>query len=85
VLLCSKRTSKTRCGGSGFLIPKAPVDSITAPDDTLLAMRAVKKPVSEGGGYSLLKLLLRKIRELLSGAIEVRYVSVPVWRPWRDF
>jgi hypothetical protein len=48
-------------------------------------MRAVKKPVSEGGGYSLLKLLLRKIRELLSGAIEVRYVSVPVWRPWRDF
>jgi hypothetical protein len=34
---------------------------------------------------AFLKGLLGKIMELLSEAREVRYVSVPVWRPWRDF
>jgi hypothetical protein len=31
------------------------------------------------------KHIFNKIRELLSKAIDVRYVSVPVWKPWRDF
>jgi hypothetical protein len=35
---------------------------------------------------TVLKQMLNKIRELLSRVIEdVRYVSVPIWRPWRDF
>jgi hypothetical protein len=41
---------------------------------------------------AMLKRLLNKIRELLSAATDdrymasdVRYTSVPVWRPWRDF
>jgi hypothetical protein len=33
----------------------------------------------------VLKRLGNKIRELLSKAMEVRYVSVAVWKPWRDF
>jgi hypothetical protein len=44
------------------------------------------------GRLAMLKRLLHKIRELLreagelfSEARDVRYVSVPVWRPWRDF
>jgi hypothetical protein len=32
-----------------------------------------------------LKQMLDKIRELLGKARDLRYVSVPVWRPWRDF
>jgi hypothetical protein len=33
-----------------------------------------------------LKRMLNKLRELLSRTVEdARYVSVPVWRPWRDF
>ena len=32
-----------------------------------------------------LKKTFRKVREVLSKTIDVRYVSVPVWRPWRDF
>jgi hypothetical protein len=32
-----------------------------------------------------LKRLLGKVRELLGDARDLRYVSVPVWRPWRDF
>jgi len=28
---------------------------------------------------------LIKLRELLSEARDVRYVSVPFWRPWRDY
>jgi hypothetical protein len=31
-----------------------------------------------------LKNFLRKIDELLFRASEVRYLSVPIWRPWRD-
>jgi hypothetical protein len=34
---------------------------------------------------TVLKHTLNKIRELLSEARNVRYVSVPLWRPWRDF
>jgi hypothetical protein len=34
---------------------------------------------------AVLKNLLKKLSELLSQVREVRYVSVPVWRPWRDF
>jgi hypothetical protein len=33
----------------------------------------------------MLKHMLNKVRELLGKAIEVRYVSVAVWKPWRDF
>jgi len=29
--------------------------------------------------------LLSRIRELLDKPTEVRYTSVPLWRPWRDF
>lgn len=29
--------------------------------------------------------LLNKLRELLDELRDVRYVTVPVWRPWRDF
>ncbi len=32
-----------------------------------------------------LKHVLNKVRGLLSDARDVRYVAVPVWRPWRDF
>jgi hypothetical protein len=35
---------------------------------------------------TMLKHLLDKIRELFSRVIDdARYVSVPIWRPWRDF
>ncbi len=34
---------------------------------------------------TVLKRILNKVRELLSQAPDVRYVSVPIWRPWRDF
>jgi hypothetical protein len=34
---------------------------------------------------TVLKRVLNKLRELLSKAIDLRYVSVPIWRPWRDF
>jgi hypothetical protein len=33
----------------------------------------------------VLKHMLNQLRALLSEARDVRYVSVPVWRPWRDF
>jgi hypothetical protein len=39
-------------------------------------------------GLAMLKYMLNKIRELLNRVIsarEVRYTSVPIWRPWRDF
>ena len=36
-------------------------------------------------GFAALKHMLNKIKEVLSKMIDVRYVSVPVWRPWRDF
>jgi hypothetical protein len=32
-----------------------------------------------------LKRLLNKVREVLRKAIDVGYVSVPIWKPWRDF
>jgi len=32
-----------------------------------------------------LKQLLKKFSALLVEARDVRYVSVPVWRPWRNF
>jgi hypothetical protein len=32
-----------------------------------------------------LKQFLDKIRKWLGKAMEVRYVSVAVWKPWRDF
>jgi hypothetical protein len=34
---------------------------------------------------TVLKHLLNKFSELLSKARDVRYVTVPVWKPWRDF
>jgi hypothetical protein len=36
------------------------------------------------GIRNVLKQVLNKVRELLSQVVEVRYVSVPIWRPWRD-
>jgi hypothetical protein len=35
----------------------------------------------------VLKHMLNKVRELLKRALDldVRYTSVPIWRPWRDF
>jgi hypothetical protein len=32
-----------------------------------------------------MKHILNKVRELLREARDVRYVSVPIWRPWRNF
>jgi hypothetical protein len=32
-----------------------------------------------------LKHIFHKVRELLREASDVRYVSVPIWRPWRNF
>ena len=32
-----------------------------------------------------LKRALAKLIELLTETSDVRYVSVPIWRPWRDF
>jgi hypothetical protein len=29
--------------------------------------------------------LLGKVRDLFDKTPDVRYTSVPVWRPWRDF
>jgi hypothetical protein len=31
------------------------------------------------------KHVLHKVRELLLKARDVRYVSAPFWRPWRDY
>jgi len=31
------------------------------------------------------KHLLDRVRQLLEEIMDVPYVSVPVWRPWRDF
>jgi len=35
--------------------------------------------------FSKVRQLLSKARDVLSRVIDVRYVSVPIWRPWRDF
>jgi hypothetical protein len=35
--------------------------------------------------FTVLAHMLYRLRELLSKVIDVRYVSVPIWRPWRDF
>jgi len=32
-----------------------------------------------------LKRLLHRVRELFSKDVTVRYSSVPVWKPWRDY
>jgi hypothetical protein len=32
-----------------------------------------------------LREMLNKIKELLNRPSDVRYLSVPIWRPWRDF
>ena len=34
---------------------------------------------------AVLKRVLNKLRELLSEARDVRFVSVPLWKPWRDY
>ena len=36
---------------------------------------------------TVLKRVLNKVRELLNKASDsdVRYLSVPLWKPWRDF
>lgn len=34
---------------------------------------------------TVLKRMLNKVREVLIKARDVRYVSVPIWRPWRDY
>jgi hypothetical protein len=33
----------------------------------------------------MLKRLRNSLRELFSQARDVRYISVPIWRPWRDY
>ena len=33
----------------------------------------------------MLKHLFDKVRELFNKIMDVRYTSVPYWRPWRDF
>jgi hypothetical protein len=35
--------------------------------------------------FARLNWLLHRLRDLLERTEEVRYYSVPVWRPWRDF
>jgi hypothetical protein len=55
------------------------VDSVLALDDTTPVMTA------DVLRLAVLKHMLNKVRELLSKARDVRYVSVPLWRPWRDF
>jgi len=35
--------------------------------------------------FAMLQNILRKIKEFLIKARDVSYVSVPVWKPWRDF
>jgi hypothetical protein len=34
---------------------------------------------------AVLKRMFNKVRELLSEARDVRFVSVPLWKPWRDY
>jgi len=34
---------------------------------------------------AMLKQLLTKLVELLIQARDLRYMAVPIWRPWRDF
>jgi hypothetical protein len=36
-------------------------------------------------GTNWIVAMLIKVRGLLREARDVRYVSVPFWRPWRDF
>jgi len=33
----------------------------------------------------LLSRMLEKVREFLDGDAQARYLSVPLWKPWRDF
>jgi len=35
--------------------------------------------------FAVLKRMFNKVRELLSEARDVRFVSVPLWKPWRDY
>jgi hypothetical protein len=37
------------------------------------------------GEVNLLKLLFGIVRQFLVEFIEMKYTSVPYWRPWRDF
>lgn len=34
---------------------------------------------------NFLRELLEKVHEMISRPTDVRYTSVPYWRPWRDF
>jgi hypothetical protein len=33
----------------------------------------------------MLQHIRNKVREFLNKASDVRYISVPLWKPWRDF
>jgi hypothetical protein len=33
----------------------------------------------------VLKRIVEKLVALIAGVLDVRYVAVPIWRPWRDF
>jgi hypothetical protein len=33
----------------------------------------------------MLKRILSKVRVFFNKASDVRYLSVPLWKPWRDF
>ena len=52
------------------------------PYKTKRYSRVVITRVARG---TMLKRLLAKFQELLTEATKLRYVAVPVWRPWRDF
>jgi hypothetical protein len=45
------------------------------------ALATVQSP----GRLTVLKHMLDRVKELLNEARDLRYVSVPLWRPWRDF
>lgn len=44
-------------------------------------------PAMNAGDLRLMwwKLVLETVRELFSRPTNVRYTSVPLWKPWRDF
>jgi len=41
--------------------------------------------ISEVLRLTMLKSLRDQLKEFIHEAMVVRYVAVPVWRPWRDF
>jgi hypothetical protein len=61
-----------------FYSPKIAVDLFSARRYCSLMKAEVSR-------LSILRRIFTKVRELLDRPTDVRYTSVPIWRPWRKF